>query len=495
MKSVLLPFLLIFSIAQISAQDYKVVFPFRAQFFALSNQNIYPPQPSWSPVKVLYLDSSYSSTGTTDFFNFNTWKDTATMFDPTCIDANAPSWIGKQVSEMTNGYTLLYNYTGDTIYIKTDAAVNDTFNFMSLTSSGYVRAHLDSIAWMQQAGIQDSVKCYSFTAYDSSGSINPNHPLSGTGIQLSKSNGFFKTLNFRDLPDYPFDLFRIDSVPMITQADIYNFDVGDEFEYYYQCYSIFSNYPPVESFIRILGKYFSSNMDTVYYHRYWASRGFIPNPNGSPPYIQQVTVSEDTIHYYIPNTLLFTTFPEENKYTIDSNSIDMYTLRKDSSWHFGRPEYSEVNGFLGRFHPDSCIMFNHFEPSFYTYSYAPGLGLTYMESDEISQAGQDCQQRLSYYKKGNEISGTYVDLTVGIKNELGNPELSIYPNPVISYCHIDWPGTQHISSKLFDLFGRLIEAEQFDGSYTLGMENLDSGIYLLSLTSDKGNFVRKIIKK
>ncbi len=495
MKTLLFFFFLALTSIHLFAQNFNVAFPFRAQYFALTDQNINSTL-NWSPVKVIYIDSINAISGGINFFSFDTWKDTSQSFDPVCIEEAAPSWIGSHIAEMNNGFSLFYNYNGDTIFLKTNALTNDTFNFMALSNSGFVIASLDSITWMQQANIQDSVKCFSLLAYDSTGVIIPNHKMNGLSIHLSKSNGFFKSLNFRDLPDNPFELNRIDSVPMISWADVYDYNPGDEFEYYGECGGFGGPQPPAENFVRILDKFYSPGMDSVYYHRYTVVSTYVPNPNGNPPYIPWVLVSEDTLRYFIDQTFLFQTYPEENLYNLDSSDLRNYTLRKDSSWHFDRPEYTQIFGFLiGNLPLDSCILYNHFEPVFYTLSYSTGLGLTYYESIERNIGGQNCYTRLTYYKKGSEIFGTFVDLTLGLPDEIKNEDISIYPNPVQSICHINWPGMRQGNFILYDLYGRIIRDEQVEGPFTIDVRSLESGVYILSIECNGATHIKKIIKE
>ena len=474
------------------AQDYSVVIPFQAQFFAAKDQS-FIQYLSWSPVKVMYFNTLNVSGQDTDFYTFHTWRDTVNQIEPNCIEIEGPAWTGDHIHKSFDGNTLFFNYEGDTILLKPNSSINDTWKFMKWNNSGYVNARLDSIIYARISGIQDSIKCFSLHVYDSTGMEINSHSLNNETLLLSKSNGLLSTFDFYYLPDFVYPMHRIDSIPMSTQAQIFDYDVGDEFEYYSQCSYLWGgDLPPVFFYFKILSKFFSPGMDTVFYHRRTVTLSF--DIYHIPPDSVK-TISEDTIHYPLINSPFLRTFPEENLFNSDSSNLLNYTLRKDTGLYHGRQEYMQITGYLGGMPFDSCIEYNHFEPVFYTTCWAPGLGETFIESNEGSMAGPRCYRQLMWYHKSNEFYGYYRDLTVGLEKITSPPDFLIYPNPVKSSFQIKLMNENKMTLKLSDLSGRILLEMFIQESVSFDMENFSSGIYFISLSGKSGNFVKKIIKE
>lgn len=493
MKRLLIISFLLNSTNLVIAQDYNVVIPFQAQFFALKDQS-FRQYLNFSPVKVMYFDSLSVTGQDTDFYTFHTWRDTDTVnqVGPNCIEIIGPAWTGNHIHKSFNGNTFFFNSEGDSILLKTNSSINDSWKFMKWNNSGYVTARLDSIIYAVITGIQDSVKCFSLHVFDSTGTEINSHSLNNETLLLSKSNGLLSTFDFYYLPDYVYAMHRIDSIPMSTQAQIFDFDVGDEFEYYSQCRYLWGgDLPPVFFYFKILSKFFSPGMDTVFYHRRTITLSFdrfhIPD--------SVKTFSEDTIHYPLIHSPFFRTFPEENLFNSDSSNLFNYILRKDTGLYHGRQEYMQITGYLGGMPFDSCIEFNHFDPVFFTTRWAPGLGVTFNESNEESMPGPRCYRHLMWYHKSSEYYGYYRDLTVGLEKIISSPDFLIYPNPVKSSFQIKLMNENKMTLKLSDLSGRILWETFIQESASFDMENFSPGIYFISLSGKSGSFVKKIIKE
>ena len=493
MKKYFLLILINVSAGGISAQDYNVIIFNQAQYFATNTQYIDYYNPSWSPIKVMYFDSTASSGSDTNFFSFHTWRDTAdsgTGFD--CIETDGPAWTGNHVHKINNGMTLFFNIDSDTIFIKTNAALNDSWRFMNLINSGYVMANLDSIVWTQQAGISDSIKCFSLQAFDSSGTLIPAHPINNTVLSLSKAHGFFRAIDFYDLPNTVEVLNRVDSVPMPTWAQVYDFDAGDEFEYFALCNWILNPMPNSWAYVKIVSKFYSTNSDTVYYHRHFVHGAYVLPLQ--PPYEYDFfgASGDDTIFFPVDTSPIFSTFPEENLFNSDSTSLMNYLVRRDSGLFNNHPEYSQIEGFLGYLSGDSCIGINHFEAVHNLTAYASGLGITHIFKNDFSSSGFNTDYSLVWYHKSSETYGHYYDLTAGIEN-ISFPGLLIYPNPVRTKLHVELMWEKNVKIKISDLTGRTLWNDDIHTTCDINVENFPAGIYLLELTDESISIVRKII--
>lgn len=75
--------------------------------------------------------------------------------------------------------------------------------------------------------------------------------------------------------------------------------------------------------------------------------------------------------------------------------------------------------------------------------------------------------------------------------ETKSPDIQVYPNPVLAYLNINWPGNQRVNYSLFSLSGaKIIE----QNTSPLDLRKLPTGIYLLEIKSEQFRFSQKIVK-
>ena len=91
----------------------------------------------------------------------------------------------------------------------------------------------------------------------------------------------------------------------------------------------------------------------------------------------------------------------------------------------------------------------------------------------------------------NTATTTVVD-ELSVENfNLG--EINVYPNPVENMLHLDWSSQLNVESiSLYDLNGKLIKT--FDNQKVLDVSQIENGIYILSVKTDKRSFHKKVIK-
>ena len=73
---------------------------------------------------------------------------------------------------------------------------------------------------------------------------------------------------------------------------------------------------------------------------------------------------------------------------------------------------------------------------------------------------------------------------------------SVYPNPTNSVISVDFDDNIITSYVLYDIQGRevLSENKLFNDSFDIDLSSFNSGIYLLKIATDKGDFTQKVIK-
>jgi hypothetical protein len=87
-----------------------------------------------------------------------------------------------------------------------------------------------------------------------------------------------------------------------------------------------------------------------------------------------------------------------------------------------------------------------------------------------------------------------VDCTLST-NELNLNAFKIYPNPTTNIVNIN--SNYHIKSiKLFDVNGRIINDYFPEAKDTnISLENCESGLYFVNITTENGSHIHKIVKK
>jgi hypothetical protein len=392
--------------------------------------------------------------------------------------------MGDHITGINLDTNFFFNTASDTILLRSNASVNDTWLLMKLQNKSFIEATVDSIVQMTVAGITDSVKCISFIAKDSLGNMISNHPANSLSIWLSKSNGFLKSLCWRELPDNFVSLERIQNITIPTWGQMFDYNINDEFEYTRPG-------PPNYSYRKIISKSFSPTMDTITY--YYTSIIFKTTFNSIP------TPHLDTSIVYRTDTLIITdlgkpfysTYPEENKYP----DLDNYTLSKDSTNYNGRPIFSQISKFIYYEPFDSCYALNHFEPSIYTSIYSPGIGELYFESDDRASGGLLDWRKLVWFRKGSETWGTFIPLVTGTNNLQKNLKVTISPNPVSDNCTIAFSEYTSLTLSLFDLTGRELQKFYLSGNtLDINLASLPAGVYFLKASDNLNQFSYKILK-
>lgn len=81
-------------------------------------------------------------------------------------------------------------------------------------------------------------------------------------------------------------------------------------------------------------------------------------------------------------------------------------------------------------------------------------------------------------------------------DSFGRNPVKVYPNPTSANVYIEFPESTTASLAIFDMNGRLIQSLPLQQTVnTISTSGIASGVYFFKITTDKGDTVRKIIKK
>jgi len=213
MRLLIMVILLLSSTTSLFAQDYQIIRSDRTIFY---EQN---------KIFAFGVDSLEVVNGDSILYPFRRID----VVGEDCLSPFAPSYLGYQVIIKNDGYNLLFNQYNDTIKIKTNAQLGESWQAFDIPDLRPITATVIEHETMEYLGRIDSVKTIQFKV------INGNlaHYLLNT-IQISKHFGLVNFIDLRDFPieePEPMHIVGINhpkiGVQNITWFDIFDFQVGD----------------------------------------------------------------------------------------------------------------------------------------------------------------------------------------------------------------------------------------------------------------------------
>jgi hypothetical protein len=385
----------------------------------------------------------------------------------------------------------------DTVVIKTQANVGDSWLFFRDSADIYYRAYVVSKSTRSIYGTVDSVKVLQLKAFHRDTGYIPSNPINNLKITLSKNYGFYEVFDFSLFPrrfvdphlpmisntitDYFYrwcgpQQFRHIQVNIERGSDLYNYEVGDIIERMTYC-------APLEDRDRFMLDSITSKTtvtgfgtDYTTYHRYIS----YCNPYGPP------TVMYGTSNAYggpeLLNYIDTSLMPEE--YGIQT----MYFYNQvDTSYCFTSPRYWWKKGAL----------FNEFEPCESGASYKMGLGQTY--SYTCGHFGPIERHTYGGSMTFARKNGIYCGHPHSDPNNIPticnvSPTITMAPNPANNELSITAPTTGKHTISLTDMFGRQVLAMESEKELnTINTSQFPTGLYIINVRDKEGNvFVQKV---
>lgn len=238
------------------------------------------------------------------------------------------------------------------------------------------------------------------------------------------------------------------------RSEIFDYQVGDIFQY-----ELIASEPTsgshVYTNIEIMGKYYSASQDTLFYIRSFAQH---ENHSWAPDWA--FSKRTDTIFVVQLDSL------------INSGNID--TVFTDTVFN-GR----KVNRFSSSTTYIKALQI-----------FVEGCGLTYSHYEQIGP-GTDWEDRLIYYKKGSEVWGTPIPLSLHqAQNTLSL--VKIFPNPSRGVINIDVPKeVVDFEIRVFNANGQLIF--KTNNSNIIDLSNESCGLYYIQFISNETAEIQKLM--
>jgi len=115
------------------------------------------------------------------------------------LDSTGGSWLGKNVIKHANGAFVFDDIWHDSVVIKTQAILGDSWVFYRDTTNVSYKATVTLVDTMTIMGAIDSVKAIAIEA-DTNGHINSSDPVNNFEIILSKAHGFVQVFDLYTFP-------------------------------------------------------------------------------------------------------------------------------------------------------------------------------------------------------------------------------------------------------------------------------------------------------
>lgn len=416
-----------------------------------------------------------------------------TSLDPECFNPFASSFLGDCIIIKDNGFNNIINTEGDTIFIKTNALLNE--NWLAYEDDNLkIEASIYEINNLGIYGGMDSVKSIHFQVYDLE--MNPlEHEINEQIFNLSKNFGVKSCSNMSLFPNVEVQYENewvqeetiINSYSLKGQThpakglqnlkwfDVYDFQVGDEFH----------------------TEVVSMNMDQN--SRSYKRHVYLSREDYSDSIVYQVKQQKISVDYGTDEPLYF--YHDTIKIKINKNE-DFDNLPRQSIGYGGSGEYYSMTGSsnLEKFKTSSgfadygegCYFEEPYVGSCLTiYHYKKGLGGPYHQCDGLGGL-YGSENILLYYNKGNVVWGTPVDFTVSISEKLKPFNISVYPNPVNDWVQIERASDEVLNYKVIDLSGKVIlKGSLSQKKEAIDLSSMNAGVYFLIA----GEHKLKIIKE
>ena len=401
--------------------------------------------------------------------------------------SNQPQFLQRKITKLANG--IFYFNDTSKMVINSLASLNDTWLFDSVANTS---AQVISVATGSVFGTIDSVKTILLT--------------NGDTLKLSMNYGILKFPHLYFLNSY-FNLVGIEGLNVGEKVpgfwEIFDFNVGDVF-HYVGGYFDASTLPSGDFFHRDRQYTITSKMvysDSIVYNYSGIEWGYFNFFQFNWPYNGTMKFIDSVGHFanFYSHQFLNTYFrqlilsPDDPHYLPDS-IYDYVELSMDSNNLFTK-YFGNSSSFNNYILVDSTndlmqivdLQTNGTGLRTSTLEYKVGLGQTGYSYGFFEHGGGETL--IGYIKNGNTTGTILSTANVELLNQF-----SIYPNPAKEKTNIHLAATSIGKVLITDNSGRKILGKDFNGTQIeLDVSSISSGLYFLSVITEKGLFTQKII--
>jgi hypothetical protein len=454
--------------------------------------------------KGVRFDSTVVQGSDTVYFLYPHLRDTSTGYNQRCVlDPWGDSWVGPKIVSKPKGVYWLFNGKGDTIWLETGAPVDSSWVMYDWDSAGIIEATVQSIDTMSFADYHDSVKTINLQVKNNSGG-NITHDINDVQLLISKNRGFVQLIPFYNFPQDTNIFYRSTSHPL-TYREVYNYSVGDEFEYRNEGSDSWSGYRKT-TLKRVLEKKVASDSTTVTYTLSKKACKMTWGPHSPKHYYTHDTIEVE--HNYTTTPVGADYLPKEPIMDTFQRLNQTYELVSEQRFN-GRAHQIFVEDYYAS-SPDSCYSYSTAK-IIYKHFYIKGCG--YLKKRIDRTVGSDLPKRLIYFRKGNRTWGEKVlvadslcSSSDSIKQDtlVDSTTFHVYPNPIRHQLtvHFQLANTQKINLKIYNMKGQVVSHPiqgdfEHQGRYKRVVDFSDyaEGLYVVHFSTRDQHWYKKVFKQ
>jgi len=424
------------------------------------------------------------------------------------------TWLGYRMIKLGSGNEVFLNEQLDSIHFKNNIQLNDKWRLYQYANGDYIQATLSSIQHNWTLGVSDSVRVINLQLYDSANQTL-SHGINSIQFEISKEYGFTKLINLRHFPsdlNY-YVLGGVESPALgkynLDAKTIYNYEIGDLFQYEEGSYSVDVFWKFYEQ-RTVIDKQVFLGGDSIVYLILDSTLRVSDYTSPSPYTTYSLSINVDTcILYNNKYSSFFDPYNTPNHlnkltYKVDiqgADSGDTIVLQRKSyifnnrlrkEFHLGCADPTPLHpNFLSECTPTP------FRCKFSGISYIEGVGIDrYL--DNISACIQCCYKNLVFYEKGIEQWGTRFRLQLILDaNELSKSNnVVVSPNPFNQTFRISNLSSDNNEITVFDNLGNKVAEYNSEHSEYIDIhtEGFSAGVYFLHISNLKTVQSIKLIK-
>lgn len=469
----------------LSAQNYECIIPTDTVLFNLNN--------SLHPISVTHVTQG------TDYDTLHLPHDLRNdpVDDHTYVK-DMGGWMGNYVLKNSNGEYIFNNFLNESILIKNNASLNESWECFN-NGSSIIQATLINKEEQTFLDITDTVQEITFQLVSTTrDEVLQN--LTDVNLKISRQYGLIETPsmflfpytnthNFKEVPgNYTLTGHTQNNTKVnLTAFDIYNFSIGDEFHCLYLDKPL-TGYNTIEQTIyKILDKTYDTQENTFHYQMLVCKK----RTTGEVTTLQQQDTIMRTYNCtpslmdQLPDQLLqLENFSETNYTTMQHNEYGQ--LIKNNYYGF-----QEINGMI------ELVIFNKStmlsDPGINEGTYIEGAGGPYYI---IWSTAGTISYDLVYCKSGKTEWGNPYNCTQLVSTpEISLPSLNIFPNPVQNQLTLSGLNKTAQRIDITTPQGGIVIQHNHPASTTqINTANLCHGIYLVRIYTSDGVITRKIVK-
>jgi len=483
--------------------QFKTIYPDRTVFYRYMSKDggyrklgLIGETGEFIPVKI---ESTKVVEEDTLYNNYHVFGFTG-LDDQNCIvTSGGASWTGKKIIMSKDNREIFINKNNDSIIFKKYAKVGDSWTFFNNGDSSFIatvtKKETESIS-IYGNQVTDSVMTIVVSLKNHQDDTPLEHSFNGRDWKISKNYGFIKTYDLLNFPEDTVSLLLAGDdkknigVKNLTEKEVFNFEVGDEFHIKQEDISPGEPYDfIVISKIRqkIVEKIIDNIKDSIFYKIEVIENKFL-NVKGVDSFAYIIDTLKLNIamhpHFNGINEIAGKSFP----FTLTGYTCQFF--------HEGTPsvmaKFVDLSGYIrtGPFtnSQDSCYRVPQTLVPIRqsrTNEFLEGFGGPYYEDE--SDPLMKKSRKLIYYKKADKEGGVPFEFVLDVFASTSNLSVSLSPNPASDRIKISSEGIQDTYYKIYNNEGKEVLYGSFSRTEeTININSLRSGIYSMMILKEGG---------